>query len=174
MGMDCPPWPCDLAPWANDRWCIPFQPQPQHCIGSLDCQAVTAPETKQAVLACLELFQPCTVDADCQDGLCVVDAHYTKGSCEDGSVRSRCRADDDCRPGNLCIAIQADGKRGCTDGTEGSLCNIDSECQAKRCVHEAGEAMVGMCSSGKPGAPCFTKYGNCPPGGWLHMPLMSW
>ena len=158
----CPPWPCNLAPWANDRWCSPFERLP-HCIGSLDCQAVAAPETKQAVLACLAHYQPCTVDADCQDGFCVVDVHHAKGSCEEGSVRSRCREDDDCRGVNLCISVQVDGKRACTDGAEGSLCNIDSECQSRRCVHEPGEAILGMCSSGKPGAPCFVN-GTCPPG----------
>jgi hypothetical protein len=131
----------------------------------LDCQAVETPETKQQVLACLEQYQPCTVDADCQDGLCVIDAHYVKGNCEDGRVRSRCRADDDCRSGNLCIAIQADGKRGCADGAEGSVCNLDSECHSKRCFHQRGAAIVGICSSGESGAPCVVSNGSCLSGG---------
>jgi len=41
-----------------------------------------------------------------------------------------CRGDDDCLPGNQCIAIREDGKRACADGIDahGSLCNVDANC----------------------------------------------
>lgn len=163
----CPPWPCNPAVSQSGPgflWCQPSQ-WPGHCLGGFNCEAVNvsaaAMGTGPDLVNCLVFYQPCSVDSDCGDGYCVVDAHQTKGNCESGAAGARCRADDDCQPGNLCIAVQEDGKRACSNGVEDSLCNIDAECQGQRCFHEPGSKLVGTCSTGMPGAPCYTSGGGC-------------
>jgi hypothetical protein len=146
-------------------------------VSGFDCAAATADVTQGALVSCLAFYNPCQIDADCstQTPYCVIDARYERGSCESGSNGARCRADDDCQAGSHCIAIKEDGTRGCTDGAEGSLCNIDAECRGARCTHPptiaiAGvsdkpqPAIVGVCSVGESGSPCFTAEGGCPPG----------
>ncbi len=85
------------------------------------------------------------------------------GDCSGGRMGDLCRDNDDCLPSNRCIAIREDGKRACADGLDahGSLCNVDADCVNQRCFHASTSLAVGLCSSGKPGAPCITDNGIC-------------
>ena len=175
----CPPWPCDPNTTHNflgTNWCN-SRGASEHCLGGFDCSAAEADVAGAELVACLSLYRPCVVNADCSDDApyCVVDARYATGTCGFGTPDARCRADDDCRPGSLCVASDADGTRGCSDGGEDSPCNIDAECKGKRCIHEPGisvdglnsdpePALAGVCSSGEPGSICFTDEATCPPG----------
>ncbi|MEO8900998.1 MAG: hypothetical protein ABI488_05000 [Polyangiaceae bacterium] len=170
VAKQCPPWPCDATTeppaipfgWL---WCAPPDAK-GHCIAGVDCAAAQqAAVTTMDLEACLQLYQPCSVDTDCAKSkpYCVIDAHHASGSCEAGGAGARCRADDDCQSGSLCIAIKTDGTRACADGAEASPCNVDAECKGKRCFHEPGSAVLGMCTSGKPGSPCFSNDGTCLP-----------
>ncbi|HET7539372.1 MAG TPA: hypothetical protein VFK05_05850 [Polyangiaceae bacterium] len=177
MQDQCPPWPCAGVPKPGAMdwpWCVPVDPGA--CLGGFDCAAAQAAPSSMFA-ACLMIYHPCRADADCDalNPYCVIDARYESGSCESGEVRARCRADDDCKPGTLCIAVAEDGTRGCSDGTEGGPCNLDAECQGKRCIHAPGigivglndnprPALVGICSTGEPRTPCFMDTGECPPG----------
>lgn len=180
MANQCPAWPCaegtpPLGLGPDWLWCMP-PGSPGHCLRSFDCTLANADTAGAALLNCLTLYQPCRVDADCsaQNPFCVIDAHYTSGSCASGSAGARCRADTDCQSGSLCVALDQSGTRGCSDGAEASPCNIDAECRGKRCIHEPPVAIkglnenppptvAGICSTGEPGTPCFTPEGSCPP-----------
>ncbi|HEY0467703.1 MAG TPA: hypothetical protein VGC79_26060 [Polyangiaceae bacterium] len=93
----------------------------------------------------------------------MIDARYPMGDCSGGRMGDLCRDNDDCLPSNRCIAIREDGKRACADGLDahGSLCNVDADCVNQRCFHASTSLAVGLCSSGKPGAPCITDNGIC-------------
>lgn len=175
----CPPWPCASAATHNflgENWCH-FLGMDQDCVSGFDCAAAEADVTGGSLMSCLALDLPCVVDADCPADYpyCVVDdARYTSGSCSIGNPNERCRADDDCRPGSWCVALDADGTRGCSDGRETGACNLDAECKGQRCIHEPGTAidglnaepkpaLAGVCATGEPGSLCFSGEVSCPP-----------
>src|SRR6478609_2143722 len=106
----CPPWPCDPAtrPSAFGDgfvWCAPQGSG--HCLVGFDCAVAGALAETDALLICIAFYQPCKADADCSadNPYCVIDSRYPSGNCEAGRVGARCRADDDCKPGSLCVAI---------------------------------------------------------------------
>jgi len=181
---DCPnsdclsTWPCPAAIPAGHEsgadwwWCATSTPE--RCIIGFDCAAAETPVGPHDLINCLGDQNPCSIDADCAPATvdpvvslrrpyCVIDARYASGNCSGGRAGDTCREDDDCLPGNRCIAIREDGKRACSDGVDahGSLCNVDSDCDDQRCFHSSTSLVVGLCSSGKPGAPCITDNGIC-------------
>jgi hypothetical protein len=176
---DClSPWPCPAAlPFGHEAgtdwwWCATSTYG--RCIISFDCAAAEAAEKTHDLINCLGDQYPCLVDADCAPAnvdpivevrrpYCVIDAHYPSGDCKGGRMGDPCREHDDCLPGNRCIAISEDGKRACTDGIDahGSPCNVDADCHNQRCFHASTSLAVGLCSSGKPGAPCLIDNGIC-------------
>lgn len=180
---DCPNseclslWPCPAAvPLGNkaddEKWWWCATSTYARCIISFDCAAAEAAVGTGDLVNCLGDQHPCTTDADCTAGeqdpigrrpYCVIDAHYPSGDCTGGRVGDSCRDNDDCLPGNRCIAIREDGKRACADGIDahGSACNVDADCDNQRCFHASTSLAVGLCSDGKPGAPCVTDNGIC-------------
>lgn len=175
---NCPSWPCESTLPQNpfgSGWCFVGSAK-THCLSSFDCAAAATETTNALLINCLAFNHPCLTDADCPaDGpYCVVDARYASGTCDAGHAGARCRADDDCQPGNLCVAVNDDGTRACVDRAEGSRCNLDAECKGKRCIHAPGvsinglnpdpaPSLAGLCSTGTSGALCFVDEVNCPP-----------
>jgi hypothetical protein len=111
------------------------------CMSGLDCSVACAadPET---LLACAIDIAPCRVDADCREGLCVVEPAAVDGECESGERGARCRNDQDCLEGN-CVAGEG-GNRACSPGEESDLCNRATDCRSLRCAL-APNALVGTC-----------------------------
>jgi hypothetical protein len=121
--------------------CIPGKNE--RCMSAVDCDVACAadPET---LLTCAIDIAPCRVDADCRQGLCVVEPGAVDGECESGERGARCREDQDCNVGN-CVAGDG-GNRACSPGEADDLCNRASDCQSRRCALDPG-ALVGSCQA---------------------------
>lgn len=138
----CPDSECaePLCSCPTNIACIPGKSG--RCMIGVDCSVACAvdPET---LLSCSLDIAPCRVDADCQEGLCVVEPGAVDGECESGERGARCRNDQDCLLGN-CVAGLA-GNRACSPGEASDLCNRDDDCSSGRCMR-ATDALSGECA----------------------------
>ncbi len=124
------PTPIRCIPGMNDR-----------CMSGLDCDAACAVDA-ESVFVCSIDIEPCTTDAECGAGRCVVQPGADNGECESGERGARCRNDADCLVGN-CVAGD-NASRACSPGEAGDLCNRASDCQSEHCSLDAG-ALTGEC-----------------------------
>ena len=119
--------------------CIPGKNQ--RCMSGVDCSVACSADS-ETLLTCAIDIEPCRLDADCNEGLCVVEPGAVDGECESGERGARCRTDRDCKAGN-CVAGDG-GNRACSPGEDSDLCNRASDCQSGRCTVVVG-ASVGTC-----------------------------
>lgn len=138
----CPPAECAeplCTCSASTISCIPGKNE--RCMVGVDCGLACATDPETLLLCAIEI-EPCRVDADCSEGLCVVEPGALDGECESGERGARCRNDRDCKQGN-CIAGQG-GTRACSPGESSDLCNRAADCQSEHCALAADES-VGVC-----------------------------
>jgi len=101
------------------------------CMTAVTCSVACSADA-QTLLSCAIDIAPCRTDAQCSDGLCVVEPGAVDGECESGERGARCRNDEDCKLGN-CVAGEG-GNRACSPGETDDLCNRASDCQSLRCA----------------------------------------
>ncbi|HET7538863.1 MAG TPA: hypothetical protein VFK05_03300 [Polyangiaceae bacterium] len=128
-----------LCTCASTIACIPGKNE--RCMTGVDCGVAcsAAPET---LFRCAIEIAPCRIDADCGEGLCVVEPGKIDGECQSGQRGARCREDRDCKEGN-CVAGDG-GNRACSPGEADDLCNRATDCRSLHCTL-APSALVGTC-----------------------------
>ena len=113
----------------------------ERCMIGVDC-SVACSADPATLLACAVDIAPCRTDADCREGLCVLEAGAADGECESGERGARCRNDQDCLTGN-CVAGNG-GNRACSPGEASDLCNRATDCRSLHCT-PASNAPFGTC-----------------------------
>jgi len=124
------PTPIRCIPGMNDR-----------CMTGVSCDVACAADF-ETLFTCSVTIEPCRVDRDCSQGLCVVEPGATNGECESGERGARCRDDHDCHVGN-CVAGK-NGSRACSPGAGTDLCNRNEDCLGERCIFDS-DPIVGEC-----------------------------